>query len=187
MLYIKKYLSFITILSVLSTTLYANLYLKKGEKLLYGFKTQKGKILSITIGANNSYIVYRYGKKDKVELEYPKKDKKSFSHFTYTSYFRGGGAQNEGLDLQYLKFSKGNYSYTIFDEYSAAEDSRDIGIKVFKKGKKKALIIIKGDLNTIKGSLSNAENLPIKKEWIKGHFYKIMIIKEISWLNKKIN
>ncbi|BAF71700.1 hypothetical protein [Sulfurovum sp. NBC37-1] len=148
------------LLLILTVSVFANEHLEKGEKLLYSFKTQKGKTVTIAVGANDSYMVYRYGKEGKIEFEYPKNRKNSFGKFTFSSYFRGGGAQNEGLDLNALSFTNKSYKYTIFDEYSAADESRDIGIRITKKGKK--ITTIKGVVKTIKGSLSSLENYPVK-------------------------
>jgi len=64
------------------------------------------------------------------------------------------------LDLNALSFTNKSYKYTIFDEYSAADESRDIGIRISRKGKK--IVTIKGVVKTIKGSLSSLENYPIK-------------------------
>jgi len=104
---------------------------KPNEQLIFGFKTKHGKTLGIALGKNNSYLVYRYGRKGKVELEYPaKKDKSSFEKFTYSSYYRGGGKSNLGLDLQRLSFRNHNTDYEVFYEYSAEYDTEYVGVRV---------------------------------------------------------
>jgi hypothetical protein len=106
-------------------------HVKPDEQLIFGFKTKHGKALGIALGKNNSYLVYRYGKKGKVELEYPaKKDKSSFGKFTYSSYYRGGGKSNLGLDLQRLSFRNYNADYEIFYEYSAEYDTEYVGVRI---------------------------------------------------------
>jgi len=136
-------------------------FVREGEKLLYGFTTQKGKIVTIAVGANESYLVYRYGKAGTVELEYPRHRNNSFRHFTYSHYFRGGGAGNEGLDLNTLSFANHGYTYRIFDDYSAADGRRDIGIDISRKGKK--IATIRGQVDSVKGSLSSLEDYPVQK------------------------
>jgi hypothetical protein len=107
-------------------------HVKPDEKLVFGFITKHGKALGIALGKNNSYLVYRYGKKGKVELEYPaKKDKSSFGKFTYSSYYRGGGKSNLGLDLQRLSFRNHNTDYEIFYEYSAEYDTEYVGVRIY--------------------------------------------------------
>jgi hypothetical protein len=104
-------------------------HVKPDEQLVFGLITKHGKALGIALGKNNSYLVYRYGKKGRVELEYPaKKDKSSFGKFTYSSYYRGGGKSNLGLDLQRLSFRNHNADYEIFYEYSAEYDTEYVGV-----------------------------------------------------------
>jgi len=99
------------------------------------------------------YIVYRYGTKDKIELEYPQnKDETSWGDFTYSYYMRGGGADNEGVDLNYLIFDNSGYEYQIYEEYSATEDKTDVGIKVTNTETGEETDI-KGNSDTIQGSL----------------------------------
>jgi hypothetical protein len=106
-------------------------HVKPDERLVFGFKTKHSKTLGITLGKNNSYLVYRYGRKGKVELEYPaKKDKSSFEKFTYSGYYRGGGKSNLGLDLQHLSFRHHNVDYEVFYEYSAKDDTAYVGVRI---------------------------------------------------------
>jgi hypothetical protein len=106
-------------------------HVKPDEQLVFGFMTKHDKALGIALGKNNSYLVYRYGKKGRVELEYPaKKDKSSFGKFTYSSYYRGGSKSNLGLDLQRLSFRNHNTDYEVFYEYSAEYDTEYVGVRV---------------------------------------------------------
>jgi len=89
--------------------------LEKSEKIRFGFSTADGKIVSIATGHDDSYIVYRYGRKGNVEFEYPpKKVRSSFKLFDYSGYFRGGGSTNLGLNLQSVSFRKGKSAYEIY-------------------------------------------------------------------------
>jgi hypothetical protein len=48
----------------------------------------------------------------------------------YSSYFRGGGPGNEGLDLQALTFVNGDARYEVYQEYTAVENTTHVGIRV---------------------------------------------------------
>jgi len=106
---------------------------------------------------NDGYIVYRFGTNAHIDFEFPGvKDSTSWSQFSYNFYFRGGGYQNAGLDIDNLIFENLGYQYNIFSSYSAGEKENDeyfsIGIIVTdKKNEKK--IIIKGRKNTEIGNL----------------------------------
>ena len=78
---------------------------------------------------------------------------------------RGGGAENEGMDLNYLSFENGGYEYQIFQEYTAKDNVTNVGIKIIDKATNKETDIIKGLSNSIEGSLINLrENKKIKTE-----------------------
>jgi len=131
---------------------YGQAYILANEELIYSFKIQSGKIMSLSKNNTNEYLVYRFGTKDKVELEYPDKTKDSWTKFKYSYYFRGGGVANEGLDLNYLNFVYNNFRYVIFDTYSASNNSQKIGIKVTDLSSNKTTIL-RGINKTQKGSL----------------------------------
>ncbi len=157
----------VVIMALLTNLLFGDYLLSKGEKLLFGFRCKNNKILSIALGANNSYMIYRFGREGHIEMIYPKDKKNSFSHFSFYHYFRPAFAnnENEGMDLSYLKFKNNGYLYIVYDEYYANNDSEDIGVKVMKD--KKIIVNIKGILKSKRGDLSNIEyliedGLPIK-------------------------
>ena len=159
----------LVVLVLFSSLLFSSEYLlKKGEKLLFGFKTKSGKIVILALGAKKSYLVYRFGKKNRVEFEYPKDKNNSFSKFTYYHYMRPSlGGTNAGLDLNDLHFSNKGYIYNLYDEYSDEDKSNHIGIKIFKNGKK--IADIKALSKSKKGTLLNIDDLifegiPIKQE-----------------------
>lgn len=105
----------------------------ENEEVLLSFNiANSNKTASICISKSQpDYIVYRFGTKDYLELEYhDMKDADSWARFTYSYYLRGGGAGNEGLDLNYLIFDNGEYEYQIYDEYSAEDDKTRVGITV---------------------------------------------------------
>lgn len=133
-------------------------YQLKNEKLVYQLKMKSGKQLSVCIDKHGKYIVYRYGSKNKIELEYPKeKDFSSFKKFEYSEYKRGGGIQNSAMELTYLAFTNNAINYVVYDTYFAEGDKLNAGIKVIDESKNK-ITDLKGLQKSIKGNLSDLKD-----------------------------
>ncbi len=83
------------------------------EIVLFSFKVEDSqKVLSICEEKNKSYIVYRYGTKDNIELEYPE-DKTDYLGFSYTD---ADDYPDDASDVdltKYLSFTNKGYYYTI--------------------------------------------------------------------------
>ncbi len=125
------------------------------EQNIFSFRVQKSlKIMTIAISKNPDYIVYRFGTEDHIELEFPKEKKNSWSRFTYAWYLRGGGIQNAGLDLDYLRFVNNGYQYEVYSEYSAEGNGTDVGVRITNE-KTNEIWTINGDASTVTGSLIN--------------------------------
>jgi len=123
------------------------------EVLVYGFQiADSDKKLAVCMDEDESYLVYRYGTKDKLELEYPENKENAWDNFTYSYYLRGGGADNAGLDLNYLVFENKGYQYQVYDEYSAETGVTEVGVRV-RNLETGAETDIKGDYESEKGSL----------------------------------
>lgn len=124
------------------------------EEVLFSFKTGSPiKTMSVCISKNaQDYIIYRFGTKEKVELEFPENKSDSWNKFTYSYYLRGGGKENEGVDMNYLTFINGGYQYQIYQEYSAKDSTQSVGVKVIDLLTNNETNI-KGLTNTTKGSL----------------------------------
>ncbi len=136
------------------------------EEVLFSFKIENSpKTMSICLSKKQpNYIVYRFGEKDKIEFEFPKNKADSWNKFVYSYYLRGGGAENEGMDMNYLTFENDGYEYQIYQEYTARDKETHVGIIITDKSTKKETDI-KGLSNTIKGSLIKLrENKKIKIE-----------------------
>lgn len=126
----------------------AQRYILPNEKLIFSFETPEGKLMTLTRDRDDLYIVYRFGTAKNVELEYPaKKDISSWQLFKYSYYLRGGGPDNEGLDLNYVQFTNKGYKYVIYNNSAAADNSDDIGIKIINLKTKKTI-----DIKARKGS-----------------------------------
>lgn len=139
---------------------------KDTEKILFSFKTEKtNKIMSLCVSNNQpDYIIYRFGTKENIELEYPNNINESWGQFTYSYYLRGGGKENAGLDLNYLTFAKDNYEYKIYQEYDAEKDLTNVGIRIKDKDNSRE-VEITGQANTVIGNLLELrENRKIKIE-----------------------
>jgi len=132
----------------------AQRYLLNNETVVFSFNTQNGKHVTLARDKSNSYIVYRYGTPDSVELEFPEKSKESWKKFKYAWYLRGGGAANAGMDLNYFYFTTNGYRYYIYDVYYAEEKKYGIGVGVTDLKTNKT-ITIRGVKKTQKGTLIN--------------------------------
>jgi hypothetical protein len=146
----------IIFIAVLFFSLAANAqqYLLKNETVIFSFDTQSGKHVVLARDIDNSYIVYRYGTRDSIEFEYPERNKDSWKKFKYAYYLRGGGVQNEGMDLNYMYFINNGYKYIIYDVYYAVGNRSGIGIGVtnFKTDK---TVTVKGSKKSRKGTITD--------------------------------
>jgi hypothetical protein len=143
---------FTTTLFFLSLAAGAQNLLLKNESEVFSFDTQNGKHVVLAKDKGNAYIVYRYGTKDSVEFEYPEKNRDSWKKFKYSYYLRGGGAQNEGMDLNYLYFMNKGYKYSIYDTYYSVGNKSQLGISVTNLKTSKT-VDIKGIQKTRKGTM----------------------------------
>ncbi|WP_313133269.1 hypothetical protein [Anaerocolumna sp.] len=125
----------------------------EGEKVVFGFRVADSKkSVSICMADDESYIVYRFGTMDNIELEFPEDRENSFIYFTYSYYLRGGGVENAGLDLNSFKFSNGGYQYQVYNDYDAEAGIKAVGIRVTEEKTGKETDIA-GDSNTVIGSM----------------------------------
>ena len=142
---------------IISGNLFSQHLIETNEECIFSFKTKNGKTMMLAKDKNDKYIVYRFGTNAHIDFEFPQvKDSTSSSQFSYNFYFRGGGYQNAGLDIDNLIFENLGYQYNIFSSYSAGEKENDeyfsIGIIVTNKNNDKKTII-KGRNNTAIGNL----------------------------------
>lgn len=162
-LYIIPIMKYLILLTLFPAFLWAQ-YLRPNEETVYSFETKNGKKMALVKDKNNEYIQYRFGSKNKVEMEFPtERNKESWKKFTYNSYYRGGGKQNSGMELNYLLFTNNGYSYKLYRTYQAEDESYSAGVTVTdSKGRETD---IAGSYKTVKGHLSSLEdNKLIKKE-----------------------
>ena len=106
------------------------------EKLVLSFKTTNSKTVSICTAKDESYIVYRIGTQNKVELEYPENKAGSWEKFNF--YHQKGDAgtiEKFGVNWygEYLFFTNGGYRYEIYTVQTWKEEGKPeerIGITV---------------------------------------------------------
>jgi hypothetical protein len=153
----KNILFFILCLLFSLNDLIAQNYLLQNEVLIFSFETQKGKKMVLAKDKNNEYIIYRFGTLKKIEFEFPDKTIDSWNKFTYSFYLRGGGIENDGLDLNYINFRNNEYNYEIYETYYSVENETNYGIEVTNLTNNK-IVYIKGDKNKIKGTLMDFRN-----------------------------
>jgi hypothetical protein len=148
---IKKILFLFFIIVAISLNAQTN-YVLKNETVLFSFKTTSGKTLTINKDKENKYLVYRFGTKKKIELQYPNEVSDSWSKFKYSYYLRGGGIENEGLELNYIQFTNANFKYVVYSTDYSGADKPNIGIKVINVKTNKT-VTVPGIYATQKGSL----------------------------------
>jgi hypothetical protein len=137
-----------------STNIFAQNFTLQNEEVVFSFTTKTGKLVTLNKDKANGYIIYRYGSKDKIEFEYPSKTKNSWQSFTYSFLLRGGGTQNDGIDLNYIYFTNKGFKYVVYDTYYAAGNKKGIGIKIINLATNKRTNI-KGEIKSKKGILVN--------------------------------
>lgn len=152
-----RYRLTLIILCALFKSLSAQSYLLPNEKLIISFKTFNEKKVVLAKDTSNKYIAYRFGTMEKIEFSFPENLSDSWKKFTYSYYLRGGGEENEGLDLNYLCFIFGKYKYVIYETYSAADDKTNCGIKIIDT-RTNERTEIEGDPKSIEGSLIDFRN-----------------------------
>ncbi len=127
-------------------------YLLPNEKIIFSFTAENNRKMILARDSTDKYIVYRFGNNDRIEFEFPGKVNDSWSKFTYSFYLRGGGKENEGLDLNYIYFMNGHFKYIIYHTYSAREEKSKCGVKVVDMVTNKT-VDVNGNVNTIEGNL----------------------------------
>lgn len=139
-------------------------YLLPNEEIIYSFSAKNGKKMSLVKDKTNKYIQYRFGAPNKIEMEFPKeRTKESWKKFHYNSYWRGGGIQNAGMEIDNLQFKNNGFEYLLFRTYHAEGEVYTSGIIITdSKGKETR---VRGNYKTVQGCICNLEDTKmIEKE-----------------------
>lgn len=135
---------------------------KPGEEIVFAFQLKNQKWVSVCKEKNEQYIVYRFGRPGKIELQYPKiLDSTSWQQFSFKAYSRGGGKANAALSYAFLYFINNGVAYDIYETWNSEDDQERCGVSVDVKGKTSDL---NGILKTRKGSLHSLSDTKIKLE-----------------------
>ena len=115
---------------------------KPGEEVVFGFSLRKSnKIVLICNQKDDKYLVYRFGTKDKVELQYPGVlNTTSWKAFRYSGYSRGGGPGNLAMEMHSLTFKNNQVLYEIKDDSEAEHNENSASIIINTNGKKIELV-----------------------------------------------
>ena len=134
------------------------------EDVFLSFVIKNNKIISLCSAKDQSYIVYRYGTKNKIELEYPIDKNDSWLKFEYTYYTR-----QEDVKITFFTLDTSLHMFRvfstpiIFEEYSSILDKTICGIDIINPQKK--FTRIEGDIKSTIGSLYDFRfNDKIKKK-----------------------
>lgn len=93
-------------------------YCLPNEEVLFLFYTRDHRSGVLAADTSGHYLVYRFGTTDSVELEFPSvKDESSWQQFTYSHYFRPGGRENCGMQLDELAFIHDGKTYVLYNNY----------------------------------------------------------------------
>lgn len=138
-------------------------YLLPNEVCIISFKTKNNKIVMLAKDKDNKYLVYRFGSKDKIELQFPDKLENSWSKFKFSYYSRGGGKLNAAQELRHVSFINADYKYILYDTYHSESDEFNIGVRVFNLNTKESTDF-EGKLKTKKGALSSFKESKLLKE-----------------------
>ncbi|MFM6926499.1 MAG: hypothetical protein ACKOU7_13415 [Ferruginibacter sp.] len=124
---------------------------KPNEEIVFAFQVKNQKWVSVCKEKNGSYIVYRFGTKAKMEMQYPAKlDSASWQLFTFQGYMRGGGKQNAAMRFGYLNFINNDIKYEVYDLWNSEDDKEECGISINLKTK---TIGMEGNLKSRRGTL----------------------------------
>lgn len=128
-------------------------YVLANEETVFSFRTKNGKIAALCKDKKGQYLVYRFGTSAKTEMVFPALTASSWEAFKFSYYMRGGGPQNEGMDLNYVSFISKGYKYVLYDTYHAVGEKRKVGVKVIDLQTEK-VTDIRGVVNSVKGNIT---------------------------------
>ncbi len=123
-----------------------------GQKVIFSFKAQSGKTLSLLTNANEDYLIYRFGKPDKIEFRYPEiVDNNSWENFTFEKY------STDNQRFSHIIFTNYDFKYTIYYNENINSGVAKCGVQV-KNLNNGEITDIQANMTTIKGSLNDFKN-----------------------------
>ena len=136
---------------------------KVNEDIVFAFRLDDKKWVSVCKEKEDKYLVYRIGTKDKIDLQVPTVlDTTSWNRFRFNGYSRGGGKENAAMYFGYLSFGTKGIGYEVYQLWNSEDSIQHCGINIFVDDK---LTKVNGDIESKKGNLVNLLYEPkIKKE-----------------------
>jgi hypothetical protein len=133
---------------------------RPGEEVIFGFSLKKSnKIVLVCSQKDDKYLVYRFGTKDKMELQYPSiLNAGSWKAFRYSGYSRRG-VNNSPMEMHSLTFKNNHIDYKIYEDWEGDHHDSDAGIVVNVNGKKTKLTGNASSKNGSLGLLMDKEDL----------------------------
>jgi hypothetical protein len=124
---------------------------KINEEVIFTFKLETGKSVSVCKEKNSKYLVYRTGTPNKIDLQIPTiLDTSSWHRFRFSGYNRGGGRQNAAMHFGYLNFGTKGVGYEVYELWNSEDSIEHCGLYVIFNGK---MTDLKGDIQTKQGNL----------------------------------
>lgn len=104
---------------------------KPNESTVFAFQLENNKWVSVSKEKNGKYLVYRFGNKDKIELQVPAVlDTSSWNRFLFSGYSRGGGKENAAMRFGYLSFRNKETIYEVYELWNSEDDGEHCGLTV---------------------------------------------------------
>jgi hypothetical protein len=121
---------------IAQTNVYDEYLCASNENILLSFRMRdSNKTMSVLIANDESYIVYRYGTRSNIELEFPENKADSWTNFTYYHEYYIGGHDF------ILSFENGGFIYDIRDQhYKGGERTVQIEITNISNNRKTYLV-----------------------------------------------
>ena len=124
---------------------------KLNEDVIFTFKLENGKTVSVCKEKEGKYLVYRTGTPNKIDLQIPTiLDSSSWNRFRFSGYNRGGGRENAAMHFGYLNFGTKGIGYEVYELWNSQDSIEHCGLYVINKGK---MTVTKGDIQTKQGNL----------------------------------
>ena len=119
---------------------------------IFSFQSIANKTISLSLDTVSNILIFKNGaaKENLIVVKDALKDESPV--FIYSYYFRGGGKDNAGLDLNYVRFNHENRDYELFDEFSAEDEAYAVGLRINDLGSGYEHAI-EGKYESIRGSI----------------------------------
>ena len=136
-------------------------YVRKNEHAIISFFTTNQKRVVVAVDNNDKYIVYRYGTKQHIELQYPAPDSNSWKKMQYYWYLRPSMGKNDGYDIYSLSFVADTFRYVVVQSNAGDEGGESLYVQVLN----------------LKGSI--LATFPANRQTCKGHLMDLRDYEEI--------